>query len=90
MDERTLGWLELLSRALIWGAVTVIGLAVVVAIAIAGSETAVPGLDEIQRQNRGVVAVIAFGSGLVAAGVLAGLGAILRLMIADRREKTRE
>lgn len=90
MDERTLGWLELLSRALIWGAVTVIGLGVVVAIAIAGSETAVPGLDEIQRENRGVVAVMAFGSGLVAGGVLAGLGGIIRLLVADRREASRE
>ena len=71
-----------------WAAVAVVGLAVVAAIAIAGSESAIPGLDEIQRQNRGVVSVIAFGSGLAAGGVLAGLGGILRLMIADRRERS--
>ena len=58
-----------------WGAVAVLGLAVVAAIAIAGSESAIPGLDEIQRQNRGVVAIVAFGAGITAAGLLAGLGA---------------
>ena len=86
VDERTLALFEALSRALMWAAVAVIGLAVVAAIAIAGSESTLPRHDELQRQNRGVVAVIAFGSGLAAAGVLAGLGAIIRLMVADRRE----
>ncbi|MFI5123610.1 MAG: hypothetical protein ACHQJ5_12015 [Vicinamibacteria bacterium] len=86
MDERTLALFEALARALIWAAVAVIGLAVVAAIAIAGSESTLPGLDELQRQNRGVVAVNAFGSGLTAGGVHAGLGVISRLMVADRRE----
>jgi hypothetical protein len=86
VDERTLALFEALARALMWAAVAVIGLAVVAALAIAGSESTLPGLDELQRQNRGVVAVIAFGSGLAAGGVLAGLGAIIRLLVADRRE----
>jgi hypothetical protein len=87
MDERTLAMLDGLAKALMWGAVAVIGLAVVAAISIAGSESAIPGLDELQRQNRGVVAVLAFGSGVAAGGVLAGLGAIIRLMVADRRSQ---
>jgi hypothetical protein len=73
-----------------WGAVAVIGLAVVAAIAIAGSESAIPGLDEIQRQNRGVVSLLTFGGGIAAGGVLAGLGGIIRLLVADRREASRE
>ena len=86
MDERTLGLLDTLGRALLWGAVAVVGLAVISAVAIAGSETTIPGLDEIQRENRGVVSVIALGSGITGAGLLAGLGAIVRLLVAGRRE----
>ena len=86
MDERTLGLLDSLGRALLWGAVAVVGLAVISAIAIAGSQSAIPGLDEIQRENRGVFAVIALGSGITGAGLLAGLGAVVRLLVAGRRD----
>ena len=86
MDERTLGLLDTLGRALLWGAVAVVGLAVISAVAIAGSETTIPGLDEIQRENRGVVSVIALGSGITGAGLLAGLGAIVRLLVEGRRD----
>ena len=86
MDERTLGLLDTLGRALLWGAVAVVGLAVISAVAIAGSETTIPGLDEIQRENRGVVSVIALGSGITGAGLLAGLGAIVRLLDEGRRD----
>ena len=44
-----------------------------------------PGLDEIQRQNRGVVAIGVFGTGLTGAGLLAGVGALLRLKVAEAR-----
>ncbi|MDX6580913.1 MAG: hypothetical protein QOI10_97 [Solirubrobacterales bacterium] len=90
MDARSLDLLETLARALMWGAVAVIILAVVAAITIASSQSTIPGIDELQRQNRGTVAVLALGSGLAAGGVLAGLGAIIRLMVADRREKLKE
>jgi len=86
VDERTLGLLDTLGRALLWGAVAVVGLAVISAVAIAGSETTIPGLDEIQRENRGVVSVIALGSGITGAGLLAGLGAIVRLLVEGRRD----
>ncbi len=86
MDERTLGLLDSLGRALLWGAVAVVGLAVISAIAIAGSQSTIPGLDEIQRENRGVFAVIALGSGITGAGLLAGLGAVVRLLVAGRRD----
>ena len=86
MDERTLGLLDSLGRALLWGAVAVVGLGVISAIAIAGSQSTIPGIDEIQRENRGVFAVIALGSGITGAGLLAGLGAVVRLLVAARRE----
>lgn len=85
MEVRTLDLYDTLARGLMWGAVAVLGLAVIAAIAIAGSETAIPGLDEIQRQNRGVVAIGVFGTGLTGAGLLAGVGALLRLKVAEAR-----
>lgn len=87
VDERSMDSLELLARALMAGAVAVIILGVLGAVMIAGSESSVPGLDEVQRENRGALAVAAVAGGIVAAGVLAGLGGILRLLVAERRER---
>jgi len=87
VDERTIEWLELLARALLWAALAVIVLGAVGAISIASSESAVPGLDVLQRENRGIAAVAALGGGITAAGILAGLGGILRLMLAERRPR---
>ncbi len=87
MDERTIDSLELLARALMAAAVVVIVLGLLGAILIAGSESSVPGVDEIQRENRGAFAVGALAAGIVSAGVLAGLGAILRVLLAERRER---
>ena len=90
MDPRTLDLLDLLGRALLWGAVAVLVLALIATIAIAGSESSIPGFDELQRQNRGVFAVGAIGAGLTSAGALAGLGALVRLRVAERRERGAE
>ena len=87
MDERTLEWLDVLARALMWAALAVLVLSVIGAVAVATSETSLPGLDVLQRENRGLLAVGALGGGIAAAGVLAGLGAILRLLLADRRDR---
>ena len=86
MSEQALEWFDTLGRALLWAAVAVLGLAMIAAIAIATSESSIPGFDELTRENRGVVAVAAFGGGLTAAGILAGLGALLRLEVADQRK----
>lgn len=87
MDERTLEWLDILARALIWGAASVLALSVIAALVVATSESSLPGLDVLQRENRGLVAVAALGGGITAAGVLAGLGAILRLLLEERRPR---
>ena len=86
MSEQTLEWYDTLGRGLLWGAIGVLGLALIGAVAIATSESSIPGFDELTRQNRGVVAVGAFAAGLTAAGVLAGLGALLRLKVAERQQ----
>jgi hypothetical protein len=87
MDPRILAWFDTLARLLLWGAATVLALAVIGAIGIASSESSIPGFDEITRENRGVVAVFALGAGLTSAGVLAGLGGLLRLKVAETRDR---
>ena len=77
--------LDTLGRALMWAAVAVLGLSVIGALAILTSNNAVFLDEDIQRQGRGILAVGAFAGGLAAAGVLAGLGAIVRLKVAELR-----
>jgi hypothetical protein len=87
MERTTLDWFDLLARALIWAAGVVLVLSLIGAIAIASSNDALPLAEDLQRQGRGIAAVAAFGGGLAAAGVLSGLGAILRLMLIDRIDR---
>ncbi len=68
MDERTLAWLDLLGRGLLWGAVAVLGLAFIASIAIVTSDSIGLFQENFERQSRGVVAIGAFASGLAASG----------------------
>ena len=87
MNRGTLEWYELLARSLIWAAGIVLLLAVIGAIVAAGSDNAAPLLEDIEQQGRGFAALASLGGGLTAAGVLAGLGAILRVLVVERLEK---
>ena len=87
MDTRTLDWLDTLGRGLMWAAVAVLGLSVIGAVAILTTDSVVGLFEDVQRQGRAILAVGAFGGGLTASGVLAGLGAIIRLKVAERRER---
>jgi len=88
VNRPTLEWYEQMSRALVWAGALVLLLAVVAAIIIAGSDSAA-GIfgEEVERQGRGVFALASLGGGLTCAGLLAGVGAILRLMVSERLEK---
>ncbi|MGH2985720.1 MAG: hypothetical protein ACRDLO_03400 [Solirubrobacterales bacterium] len=88
MDARTLDWLDILGRGLLWGAVAVLGLSVIGAVAILTTDSVIGLFEDVQRQGRAILAVGAFGGGLTASGVLAGLGAIIRLEVAERRERS--
>jgi hypothetical protein len=91
VDERTLEWLELLARALGWAAALGVALGVILAIAIATTDTTALGFEDIQREGRGIAAVAALGIGIGGAGILAGLGGVLRLLVeAERRDRNRE
>ena len=84
MSRGTLEWYELLARGLVWLAGIVLLLSIIAAIAIGSSSTTVPILDDIQQQSQGIAAIAALGSGFTAAGLLAGVGAILRVMVLGR------
>jgi hypothetical protein len=87
VNPRTLGLLDTLGRALLWGAVAVLGLSVIGVVSILTSDNAVFLDESIQRQGRGILAVGTFGGGLATAGVLAGLGGLLRLKVAEHRDR---
>jgi ABC-type Fe3+ transport system permease subunit len=87
VSRSTLEWYEQMARGLVWAAGVVLVLSVVGAIIIAGSDNALPLFEDVERQGRGVAALASLGIGLTSAGLLAGIGAILRLMVTDRLEK---
>ena len=87
MQPRTLEWLEILARALFWAAAAVLVLSFVAAVGIVGSDSALPGFEDVQREGRTIAAIAALGGGIAAAGVLSGLGGILSLLVADRIER---
>ncbi len=87
MDEQTLNWLDILGRVLMWAAVVVLVFSVIGAITIGSSQSSLPLVEDVQRENRGTIALAALGGGIASAGVLAGLGAIIRLLVADRRDR---
>ncbi len=73
--------LRLLVRVLFGMAAAVAVFSVVGAIEIGSSANQIPGLDQIQQENRGTLALAALGGGLVGAGILAGLAGILTVLI---------
>ena len=81
MDARTTEWLQILARALVWGGGAVLVLSIVGAIQIATSDSSLGISPDFEEQSRGVVALGALGAGITAGGVLAGLGAILRVLL---------
>jgi len=84
MTRSTLEWYELLARGLLWAAGIVFLLSMIGTVVIAGSDNSLPVLEDVERQGRGIAALASLGGGLTAAGLLGGLGAILRLLVADR------
>lgn len=87
MSRSTLEWYELMARGLTWSAGIVLVLALVAAVVIAGSDTTIPLLQDAERQGRGIAALASLAGGLTSAGVLGGLGALLRLNVSDRLER---
>lgn len=81
MDRRTVEWFEFLSRALLWAGVLVLALSVIGALQVATSDSAVPFFEQVQRESRALAAIGILAAGVTAAGVLTGLGAVLRLLL---------
>ena len=87
MNRGTLEWYEQLARGLIWVAGIVMLLSVIGAITVASSNNSAPLLEDLEQQGRGFAALAALGGGLTAAGLLAGIGAILRILVLEQLEK---
>jgi hypothetical protein len=83
MSRSTLEWYELLAKGLVWAAGIVFVLSLIGTLMIAGSDNTLPLLEDAERQGRGIAALASLGGGLTAAGVLGGLGALLRLQVSD-------
>jgi hypothetical protein len=81
VNERPTEWLQVLARALVYAGGAVLVLAVIGAIQIATSDSSLGISPDFEQQSRGVVALGALGGGITAAGVLAGLGAILQVLL---------
>lgn len=84
MERRTLEWFEILARGLAWAGGIVLLLAFLGAVLIASADNSLPLLEDAQRQGRAIFAIASLGGGLAAAGILSGLGAILRILATDR------
>lgn len=81
MSQQRIEQLRLLARVLFAASAAVLLLSVIGAIQVATSSSNLPIVGDIQHQNRGVIALGAFGGGVVGAGILAGLAGILTLML---------
>ena len=87
VNRSALEWYELIARGLTWAAAIVLLLSVIGAVIIAGSENAIGIAPEAEEQGRGFIALVSLGGGIAAAGLLAGMGALLRMGVAERLER---
>ena len=88
MDDNTLEWFDILGKGLLWAAILVLVLSVIGGVAIGTSSSSnLPVIGEFQQQNRGTFALAAFLFGFTCSGLLAGMGALLRMNVADRRKR---
>ncbi len=85
VDENTLEWLDILGKGLMFVAAAMLLLGVIGAVAVATSSSDIELVGQFQQQNRGTFAAGVLGAGITSAGVLAGLGAIVRLLVARQR-----
>lgn len=82
MDERTLEFFRFLARALLWAAAAVLVLSVIGAIVVASSQSQLGFFADIERQGRAIGVLAALAGGIIGAGILSALGAILQLQLA--------
>jgi hypothetical protein len=88
MSSRTLDAFETLSKVLLAAAFIVLVLGAVGSISVSAAPAeSLPGFENVEREGRGLAALGAFAAGLTAAGILAGLGGILRLQVEASRSR---
>jgi hypothetical protein len=87
MHESALEWLDILGKVLFGAAAAVLVLSIIGAIAIGSSSSTLPVVGELQQQNRGTLAIGAFIVGFTCSGLLAGMGALVRLNVAAQKQR---
>ncbi len=80
MEPRTHELLLTLAKTLVWAALVVLVLTFLGVVQVLAADS-LPVFEDFQEQSRGAVAIAALGGGITAAGILAGLGGILRRML---------
>lgn len=81
MARSTLRRYELLARLLLSAAGGILVLTIAAALLLGATESSLPGIDELQRQSRGPLALLILAGGTTGAGLLAGLGAVISLLV---------
>ena len=82
MDPDTVRRLSTLVKLLFAAAALVMVLGAIAAVTVSSAQSSLPGFEEIERESRGPIALGALAAGIAGAGVLAGLGGILRVLLA--------
>jgi hypothetical protein len=90
MAPSTLRRYELLARLLLSAAGGILVLTIAAALLLGTTESSLPGIDEIQRQSRGPLALLIVAGGATGAGILAGLGAVISLLVEVLTERQRD
>ena len=79
LDER----LRMLAMGLFWAAGVVLALSLIGAITIASTQTLGFFNPDVEQEGRSLIALATLGAGFTAAGMLAGLGGILRALVRE-------
>jgi hypothetical protein len=82
MDRVLMQRLDSLASVLFFMAVVVLLLALIGAIAVAASRETLGGFEELERQGRGLATVAVLVFGVSGSGLLAGVGGILKALVA--------
>jgi hypothetical protein len=89
VDRQTTTLLRALARALFYAAAVVLFMSIIGATQAFTSDAQLVGLPELEQEGRTAAAIFALAGGITAAGILAGLGGIIVVLLSDRGREDR-
>jgi hypothetical protein len=84
VDRQTVALLQLLARGLFYAAALVLLLSLIAGIQALTSDAQLGVVPELESEGRTAAAVFAVGAGITGAGILAGLGGLILLLLSER------